>query len=188
MRTTIITLLLTLIFTSCDRSQPPATQPLASGLFSLVDTNIDSIFSPLDTRIPPLPRGDLRALEEEFRDGILKAPASDRPVYELAIDACHALSVAMDEREKQLARLNDSRGKPHNAALGHSMSKDPKIAQIEIDAAKASAARMDKFFEAQIMNDWASAAKPIRQNVELMYARLREAERKRTAALSLATP
>jgi hypothetical protein len=153
--------------------------------------NLDRILSPIDQSVP-LPRARVTELREQFIDQGSKAPEPKKPMYEAAIAVCNALSAAMDEREKAIASLQGSvavhapsdlgahrKDIPSRGGLGTAMLADATLRREANEEAnrKQEARQTDNFFTVQQKNQWTQRALQLRQQIDRLAAREREAER-----------
>ncbi len=142
---------------------PAPPPPEFARLSALVDAHIDTIFSPLDAQVPPIPHQELRMLRERFADGRVKTSVRAQPMYRTATQVCDALLSAIQERERASVSLADTRSKPYGVEL----SLDKKKAEEE----------QRRFFEFNIVRRWAEKSKPHRDRVVNLYSQLRAQER-----------
>jgi hypothetical protein len=168
--------------------QKPAPQPAhkPSDVLSLFFHNhLDRILSPIGQPRPvPLPRARVTELREQFANQWSKAPEAKKPMYEAAVAVCDAISAAMDEREKAIASLQGSAAVHAPSDLGAHRIDHPKRwtydwerEQHEEENRKQEARQTDNFFTTQQKNQWAQRTIQLRQQIDRLYAREREAER-----------
>src|ERR1041385_6419795 len=149
-------------------------EPAFQKLSALIDAHIDSIFSPLDGQVPPLPHQELHILRENFADSLSKASSNAQPMYKTAVDLCDALMLAIQERERESASLADTRSKAYSVALAENKKKEE--------------AEKRRFFESGIIRRWAENSKPHRDRVANLYSHLRAQERDFAAKLDSHEP
>ena len=149
---------------------PPRVQPSFQRLSALIDAHIESIFSPLDGRIPPIPDQELRALREDFADGMSKDTPQAQQMHRTAVQLCDALLVAVQERERAATGLADTRSKAPGVALSQNKKKEEEEKRL--------------FFEVSVLRRWVDSAKIHRDKTSSLYARLRAQEREFVAASS----
>jgi hypothetical protein len=176
--------------------QQPAQKPpqKPSDLLSLFFHNhLDRILSPIGQPRPvPLPRARVTELREQFIDQGSKAPEPKKPMYQAAIAVCDAVSAAIDEREKAIASLQGSaavhapsdlgahrKDIPNRGGIGTAMLADATLQREAHEEAnrKQEARQTDNFFTVQQKNQWTQRALQLRQQIDRLYAREREAER-----------
>ena len=172
--------------------QNPAQKP--SDVLSLFFRNhLDRILSPIGQRVPvPLPHARVAELREKFADQWSKAPDVDKPMYQAAVAVCDALLAAMDERQKAIASLQGSAAVHGPSDLGahrkdiptHGTRADAQLAGLELQREeheqqnrKQEAAQNDNFFNMQLKTNWSQRAAQLRQNINALYSRERDAER-----------
>ena len=153
---------------------PPPVQPAFARLSALVDAHIDSIFSPLDGQVPPIPHQELRGLRGDFADSLRTASAKAQPMHQTAIQLCDALLLATQERERASLSLADARSKPYSVALSQDKKKEEKEKR--------------EFFEFAIFRRWADNSKAHRDTVVNLYDQLRSQEREFTAGAAALKP
>jgi hypothetical protein len=174
--------------------QKPAPKPphKPSDVLSVFFRNqLDRILSPIDHPIP-LPRTRITQLREQFANQWSKAPEAKKPMYEAAVAVCDAVSYAMDEREKAIASLQGSVAVHAPSDLGAHRKdiptrgtwSDARLAGLglqreahEEENRKQEAAQTDNFFTTQQKNQWLQRTIQLRQQIDRLYAREREAER-----------
>lgn len=145
---------------------PASLPPVFERLSARVEGDINTIFSPLEGSDAPMPTQDLRKLRENFQDGLDRVSINQRAMYEAAVNLCDSLLRAVNEREKSMIRLLDSRSKPSAAVADRGRGKRDSRAQ-----------ETDLFFEVTIKKDWASRSQALRQQVADQYSQLRTQER-----------
>jgi hypothetical protein len=145
----------------------PPIQPAFQRLSALIDAHIGNIFSPLDGQVPPIPHQELRVLRENFADSLSKESARAQPIYQTAVQLCDALLLAIQERERALASLADTRSKAYGVALSQNKKKEEEEKR--------------QFFEVGVARRWADNLKAHRERVVNLYSRLRAQEREFTA-------
>jgi hypothetical protein len=143
--------------------------------------NLDKILAPLDQQIA-LPRNQVMQLRESFTDRGTKVSPNEKPAYEMAINVCAAISQAMDEREKAVASLQGSTSVHGPTDLGAHRKDDPSRRDLrrehhEEKNRKQDAAQTDNFLTTQLKTGWTQRAMQLRQNINQLYARERDAER-----------
>ena len=169
-------------------------QQKQSELLSLFFRNhLDRILSPIGQPKPvPLPRARVTQLREQFADQWSKAPDVDKPMYQAAVAVCDAVSAAMDERQKAIASLQGSAAVHGPSDLGahrkdiptRGTRADAQLAGLELQREgheeqnrKQEAAQNDNFFNTQLKTNWSQRAAQLRQNINALYSRERDAER-----------
>jgi hypothetical protein len=172
--------------------QKPVQKP--SDLLSLFSRNhLDGILSPIGQRVPvPLPHARVAELREKFADQCSKAHDVDKPMYQAAVAVCDAVSAAMDERQKAIASLQGSAAVHGPSDLGahrkdiptRGTRADAQLAGLELQREgheeqnrKQEAAQNDNFFNTQLKTNWSQRAAQLRQNINALYSRERDAER-----------
>ncbi len=119
-----------LVYVHFFRPQEPklvtAPPPEFARLSALIDAHIDTIFSPLDGQVAPIPHQELRMLRGYFADGRTKASAHAQPMFQTAIQLCDTLLPAIQERERSSASLADTRSKPFTVSRYRSTSGKPR--------------------------------------------------------------
>jgi hypothetical protein len=148
--------------------------------------NLDRILSPIDQSVP-LPRARVTELREQFINQGSKAPDAKKPMYEAAVAVWDAISYAMNERQKAIASLQGSAAVPAPSDLGAhrtDLSRNPWIADLQLQREgheeqnrKQEARQTDNFFTIQQKNQWMQRTLQLRQQIDRLYAREREAER-----------
>ena len=155
--------------------------------------HLDRILSPIDQPKPvPLPHARITQLREQFVDQFSKAPDTDKPMYQAAVAVCDTVAAAMDERQKAIASLQSSRAVhgpfdlgarrkdiPTRGSLG-----DAQLAGLEMQKEaheeqnrRQEARQNDNFFNTQLKTNWTQRAAQLRENINTLYARERDAER-----------
>jgi hypothetical protein len=168
------------------QQQPPPPPAIGSRAASVelgdfLGAHLDKILAPLDQGVG-LPRHEVMQLRESFTDRGTKAPSNERPAYEAAINVCAAVSQAMDEREKTIASLQGSSSVHGPSDLGAHRKDDPSLLEYhrerhEEHNRKQEAAQNDNFLSTQLKTGWTQRTIQLRQNINQLYAREREAER-----------
>ena len=146
-----------------DATVSPAIAMPSLRLSRFVEGQIDAILGPLDSTPAPLPRQELRAVIEQFRDESLHAPSAEQPAYKIGIALCNALIAAVGGREQGLLQLQDSKAKEN----------------IQYDRFTGRPSSNRAFFDDQINQRWAKDCAARRSEIDLLYAQLREIERRR---------
>jgi hypothetical protein len=144
-------------------AQKPVQHPEILRLSTLVDGHINSIFSPLDGKVPPIPHQELRTLRESFADALNKSTGEEKALYKTAIDLSDVLLAAIRERETAAVSLGDTRSKPYSVALSP-------------DQRKAEKEKRD-FFEFSILRRWSDNSRSYRDRTVRLYTQLRTEER-----------
>ena len=155
--------------------------------------HLDRILSPIGQPKPvPLPRARVTQLREQFADQFSKAPDTDKPMYQAAVAVCDAVAAAMDERQKAIASLQGSSAVHGPSDLGARRKDiptrgswaDAQLAGLELQREgheeqnrKQEAAQNDNFFNTQLKTNWSQRAAQLRQNINALYSRERDAER-----------
>ena len=180
-------------------------QQKPSEMLSLFFRNhLDRILSPIGQPKPvPLPHARITQLREQFADQFSKAPDTDKAMYQAAVAVCDAVSSAMDERQKAIASLQASRAVHAPSNLGAQRKDiptrgslgDAELAGLELEREaheeqnrKQDARQNDAFFNTQLKTDWSQRAAQLRQNINALYARERDAERMAAQAKAAAVP
>ena len=137
-------------------------------LSEFIDTHIDKILGPLPFEekgvLPSPPQNhQLRVLRESFRDGEVQAASERHRVYKIAALLCDDLLRAGEERDRHIARINDTRAKSNPSPL----ATDPERHRLERLA----------FFENGIALSWQEASRKLRAVIDRRYRQLRELER-----------
>jgi hypothetical protein len=156
--------------------------------------HLDRILSPIGQPKPvPLPHARVTQLREQFADQFSKAPDTDKPMYQAAVAVCDAVSAAMDERQKAIASLRGSAAVHGPSDLGahrkdiptHGTRADAQLAGLELQREeheeqnrKQEAAQNDNFFNTQLKTNWSQRAAQLRQSINALYSRERDAERR----------
>ena len=181
---------------------PPAPQqsaPLPIGsrapsaeLGDFLGAHLDQILAPLDRRVG-LPRNEVMQLRESFTDRSVKAPVNEKPAYEAAISVCNALNQTMDEREKSVASLEGSASVHGPSDLGAHRKDDPTRRELarerhEERNRKQEAAQNDNFLATQLKTGWTQRTVQLRQHINQLYAREREAERQAQQSAAASGP
>jgi len=155
--------------------------------------HLDRILSPIGQPKPvPLPHARVTQLREQFADQFSKAPDTDKPMYQAAVAVCDAVSSAMDERQKAIASLQGSRAVHGPSDLGARRKDiptrgtlgDAQLAGLELQKEaheeqnrKQEARQNDSFLNTQLKTNWTQRALQLRQRIDSLYSREREAER-----------
>jgi hypothetical protein len=183
-------------------------QQKPSEVLSLFFRNhLDRILSPIGQPKPvPLPHARVTQLREQFADQFSKAPDTDKPMYQAAVAVCDAVSAAIDERQKAITSLQGSRAVHGPSDLGARRKDiptrgtlgDAELAGLELQREaheeqnrKQEARQNDNFFNTQLKTNWTQRTSQLRQNINALYARERDAERsadQAKAALAPAAP
>jgi hypothetical protein len=183
-------------------------QQKPSEVLSLFFRNhLDRILSPIGQPKPvPLPHARVTQLREQFADQFSKAPDTDKPMYQAAVAVCDAVSAAIDERQKAITSLQGSRAVHGPSDLGARRKDiptrgtlgDAELAGLELQREaheeqnrKQEARQNDNFFNTQLKTNWTQRTAQLRQNINALYARERDAERsadQAKAALAPAAP
>ena len=113
-------------------------------------------------------------------------------MYQAAVAVCDAVSAAMDERQKAIASLRGSAAVHGPSDLGahrkdiptHGTRADAQLAGLELQREeheeqnrKQEAAQNDNFFNTQLKTNWSQRAAQLRQSINALYSRERDAER-----------
>jgi hypothetical protein len=148
-------------------SPVPEADPVQR-LSQFIDTHIDQIIGPLpfeaEGRIDsPSQSHHLRLLREKFRD--LQGPAmkEEKRLYEMAALLCDDLLRATEERDRHIARINDTRAKSKVSPLAGN-SEQHRLERL-------------KFFENGIALSWQETSRKVRAVIDRRYRQLREMER-----------
>jgi hypothetical protein len=143
--------------------------------------HLDKILAPLDQPIR-LPRNEVAQLRESFTDRSSKAPANEKPAYQAAVAVCNAISQSMDERERAINSVESSSSVHSSFDLSAHRKdrptwKDLRREQDEERNRKEQAAHRDNFLNSQVKSNWQQRTIQLRQNIDRLYARERQAER-----------
>jgi hypothetical protein len=172
-------------------NQPNGPQPPSVLLSQFTANQLDRILSPIERQVP-LPRTRLSQLRAQFTDKWAQAPDAEKAQYQTAVAVCDALNAAMDEREKAIASLQGSaavhapsdfgarrRDLPTRGGVGTAMLADAELRSEagEERNRKQEARQNDNFFNTQLKTNWTQRTLQIRQNVQLLMSRQRDAER-----------
>jgi hypothetical protein len=190
----IIALSLSFAITTVSLAQPPPQKPAphkpSDLLRSFFHDHLDQILSPIDQSVP-LPRTRVTDLRARFADHWAKAPEPKKPIFEAAVRVCDAVSSAMDEREKAIASLQGSAAVhgpsdlgahrldlPTRGGIGTAILVDEHIARErhEEENRKEEARQNDNFLTTQLKTQWTQRAIQLRQQIDQLYARERQAE------------
>ena len=155
--------------------------------------HLDRILSPIGQPKPvPLPHARVTQLREQFADQFSKATDTDKTMYQAAVAVCDAVAAAMDERQKAIASLQGSRAVHGPSDLGARRKDiptrgslgDAQLAGLELQREaheeqnrKQEARQNDGFFNTQLKTNWTQRTVQLRQNINALYARERDAER-----------
>ncbi len=166
--------------------QQPAPPPTGSRapsaeLGDFIGAHLDQILAPLDRGVA-LPRNEVVQLRESFTDRFAKAPSNEKPAYDAAIAVCNALTQTMDEREKGVASLQGSESVHAPSDLGAHRKDDPSRRDLarerrEERNRKQEAAQNDNFLTTQLKTGWTQRTIQLRQHINQLYGRERDAER-----------
>src|ERR1043166_6612720 len=176
--------------------QPPPPPPLGSRapsaeLGDFFAAHLDRNLAPLDQQVP-LPRNEVTQLRESFADRSSKAPPNEKPAYEAAIRVCSAVWQTMDEHEKAIASLQGSASVHGPSDLGAHRKDDPSLIEYHRERheernRKHEAAKNDDFLTTQLKTGWTQRTIQLRQTINQLYAREREAERQAQQSANVAT-
>ena len=172
---------------------PPAgPQPPSVRLSQFTAAHLDRILAPIDQR-PALPRTEVAQLQASFADEAAKAPDPGKAPYQTAIAVCIALNTAMDEREQTLASLQNSASVHGPSDLGAHRKDNPTKRELkrerqEENNRKQEAAQNDDFLTTQLKTNWTKRALQIRQHIQILSERQRQAERSAEQARAPAPP
>jgi hypothetical protein len=168
----------------------PAAAPVSTDpgerLSQFLHAHLDGVLAPLGT--PGF--ADTQAimdLGESFADAGSKQPAAGRPPYQAAIDVCNALIKAVTERNQTVANFSAATAVRGDSDLGarrrdHAGPLETEREQQEAKVRVKEAVKTDAVLTAGQKNQWATRAAALRQNIEQLYARQREIERRANAA------
>lgn len=142
---------------------------------------LDKILAPIDQPVG-LPRNEVIQLQQSFTDRGTKAAANEKPAYQAEINVCVAISQAMDEREKAIASLQGSASVHGPSDLGAHRKDNPTWRDLAREGheqrnRKQQAVRDDNFLTTQLTTNWSQRDLQLRQNINQLYARERDAER-----------
>jgi hypothetical protein len=173
---------------------PPASagppQPPSLHLSRLSAAHLDAILAPIDQRTV-LPRTDVNQLRSAFAGSAAQAAPADKEQFTTAIAVCDALNSAMDEREQTLASIEGSAAVHGPSDVGARRKDIPthggrgaaRLARIEQRQErheeanrKQEAAEKDNFLTQQHKNAWTQRALKIRQRIQMLMDRQRQAE------------
>jgi hypothetical protein len=169
--------------------QKPHHKP--SDLLSVFFRNhLDRILSPIGQPVA-LPRTRVSELRTQFADQWAKAPDAKKPMFQDAVRVLDAVSAAMDEREKAIASLQGSaavhgptdlgahrKDIPTRGGIGTALLADETLRREahEEKNRKQEARQTDNFLTTQLKTQWTQRAIQLRQQIDQLYAREREAE------------
>ena len=164
------------------KALPPGSRAPSVELGEFGAAHLDKILAPLDRQVP-LPRNDVAQLRESFLDRASRATAEEKLAYQAAIAVCKALSEAMDEREKAISSFESSSAVHGSFDLGAHRKDRPTKREFrrerhEEENRKEEAAQKDRFLNTQLTASWLQRTIQIRQNIDRLYSRERELERK----------
>ena len=191
---------------SPQQSAPPAPsgpQPPSTRLSQFFNAHLDHILAPIDQQVV-LPRTELTQLRESFSDESTKAAQPDKAQYQEAILVCNALNQAMDERDKAIADsqpgnvvqgVQDTHDATVSIPRGRGRGRAAKAAvrqeKYENQKNQNQAAEKGAFLNSNIGKQWLDRSVLLRQNVQQLYSRERDAERQaqqaKTAPISPVT-
>jgi hypothetical protein len=137
-------------------------------LSQFIDSHMDEILGPLpfaaEGKIDaPSQTHHLRVLRENFRDFQASAMTEQRRIYETAALLCDDLLRATEERDRHIARINDTRAKSKASPLA-GQSEEHRLERL-------------KFFENGIALSWQETSRKLRSVIDRRYRQLRELER-----------
>jgi hypothetical protein len=152
--------------------------------------HLDRILSPIDRQVP-LPRTRLSQLRAAFADKWAQVPDPEKAQYQTAVAVCDALNAAMDEREKALASLQGSAAVHGPSDLGahrkdiptRGTRGDAQLAGLELQREaheeqnrQREAAQNDDFLTTGLKTNWTQRALQLRQSINSLLMRQRDAE------------
>jgi len=146
----------------------PTKDTAIARLSTLVDSHIDSIFSPLEGSAPPTPHHELRQLRGLLADASHAAVRGEQATYNAAVQLCDTLIAAIQERERANLSLADTRSKAYAVGLSQNRLKEE--------------ADKRRFFEFTITRRWAENSQLYRNRVHSLYNYIREHERQQLTA------
>ena len=133
-----------------------------------VEEHVDEILGPLPLETEgviaaPSRTHHLRTLREDIRDLQTTAPTGDSLRYTTAVQLCDELLEAIKERDRHVARINDTRAKNNISPLATDplRHKDERLA----------------FFENGIVLAWHEVSRKLLARIDRRYRQLREFER-----------
>lgn len=161
-----------LLLTTTAGAQKPSE--LLSRFFG---NHLDRILSPIGQPVVvPLPRVRATQLRELFADQWSKASPTDKAQYQAAEAVCDAVSYAMDERLKAIASLQGSAGIQGTSVGAHRID-NPTWRDLAREQHEEHNRKYDSFFNTQLKTNWRQRALQLRQSINALYSREREAER-----------
>jgi hypothetical protein len=179
--------------------QPAGPQPPSARLSQFTAAHLDHILASLDQQIQ-LPRTELAQLRESFVDQWTKAPQTDKAAYQAAVAVCDALSSAMAERDKAIADSQPSNivhgvQETHDATVsiprgrGRGRAANAAVRQEKYENQKNQnqAAQKDAFLNSNVRKQWLDRAAILRQQIQQLSSRQRDAERAAAQATSTST-
>ncbi len=131
-------------------------------LSPFLDAHLDQILSPLDSKIPPLPRSELQNIRAKIGDAAASSDASKQPCYQVGLYICNALTQAMDSRDEHLSRS----GAAANAPSGKS----------KLDTSLHDAETRHAFFQTEVTRDWDTAAQNFRRSITQLQKHMKTLE------------
>jgi hypothetical protein len=102
-------------------------------------------------------------LREKFRDLQVSAAKTEKRLYETGALLCDDLLRASEERDRHIARINDTRAKSKVSPLAGN-SEEHRLERL-------------KFFENGIALSWQENSRKLRTVIDRRYRQLRELER-----------
>jgi hypothetical protein len=160
---------------------PLGSRAPSAELGDFMNAHLDKILAPIDQPVG-LRRNEVMQLQQSFIDRGVKAATNEKPAYEAAINVCAAISQAIDEREKSIASLQGSASVHGPSDLGAHRKDNPTWRDLarerhEERNRKQQAAQNDNFLTTQLKTNWSQRTLQLRQNINQLYARERDAER-----------
>lgn len=180
---------------------PAAAQPPSVRLGQFLAARLDQILAPLDQQVA-LPRTELMQLRQSFVDQGTKAPQPENALYQSALSVCDAISAAMDEREKAAATFRNASNTPgiqevHDTTVrlprhGRGSGKAARAAmhqeRYENQQHQAEAAQKGAFLSSHYLKQWGDRSIVLRQHIQQLSSRERDAERAIEEARSAKPP
>lgn len=163
--------------------QPPPQQPLgpndmpSSVLQPFLDQRLDIILAPLDAPGLKHPNAviDLRS---SIADALVKMSPERQQCFRAALAVCDALQQAVDERTRAIAAAQGSGAAQSSASLGVTSTQQLSLKQLHSEnRAHQDVARNNAFFVNAAITQWTQRSAQLRQHIQQLYLKEREAER-----------
>ena len=140
--------------------------PPSASLQPFLDTHLSSILAPLGSSACAQPEL-LAAMQAGYADGMVAAPDTHKPAYQLAQNVCDALASAMTERQNAVVALRGA------LATRSSEANQPRGGGEAVEKARET----DQFFVETQKNNWTQRAGVLRQSITALDLRERAVER-----------